>query len=93
MATFTRTVDLTVEAHALGAASPPAWYTTMIADGSIVDTGLVNGVQTYRVATLTGWANGFVGGYVVYVAQVTGPPLVPKYLKYLTKAAFEATYV
>ena len=89
MATYNRTADLTNEAHPLGAGSPPAWYTTMLADGTIVDEGVLNGVNRYRVGTLTGWSHLVVGDYVVYTAA-SGP--TPKYLTTFTKAVFEATY-
>jgi len=89
MATYNRTADLEVEAHPLGASSPPTWYTTLIADGTIdeITTG-----QTYKVGTLTGWKDAVVGDYVVFVAQVDGPPVIPKHADVIPKDEFEATY-
>lgn len=82
-----------IEAHPLGAASPPSWYTTAVADGSIIDKG---NSRDYIVATrYAGPAKAVIGDYVTYVAQVSTPgnaSFVPKYFSVIQKATFEGTY-
>jgi len=85
MATYNRTADLTCEAHELGAASPPTWYTTAVADQAI--KLLSDGA--YIVCERTGWSKGVVGDFVVYTAAAD--PL-PKFYTLVSKADFDATY-
>ena len=90
MATYERTVDLTNESHVLGAGSPPAWYTTAVADGTILENKPSTG--KYKVgqrAVDGGWIELETGDYVTYVAAAGQ---VPKYFIGRKKAAFEAVY-
>lgn len=82
-----------IEAHALGAATPPTWYDDAVADGSIVDKG--NGRDYFVCSRYDGPLKAVIGDYVKYTAQVSTPgqsDFVPKYFELIPKATFEATY-
>lgn len=89
MAAYDRSADLTCEAYQLGAGSAPSWYDDFVTDGTIVDTGIEKGVQTYRVGTLTGWVHCVIGDYVKYTAAGGG---APKSVAVELKASFEANW-
>lgn len=89
MAAYDRTADLAVEAQVLGG-TPETWYTTAVADGTILVNKPATGLYMIgQRAVDGGWRVLATGDYVIYVAA-DAP--TPKYFIGMTKAEFEALY-